>query len=33
VVLDSFEVLARLEIAKHGRYKFKEDCLAAYDRE
>ncbi|MCX7824276.1 MAG: hypothetical protein N2689_01800, partial [Verrucomicrobiae bacterium] len=32
VVLDSFEVLARLEIAKHGRYKFKEDCLAAYDR-
>lgn len=33
VVLDSFEVLARIEIAKHGRYKFKEDCLAAYRRE
>lgn len=32
VVLDSFEVLARLEIAKHGRYRFKEDCLAAYVR-
>ena len=32
VVLDSFEVLARIEIAKHGRYKFKEDCLAAYAR-
>ena len=30
VVLDSFEVLARLENTKHGRYKFKEDCLAAY---
>lgn len=33
VVLDSFEVLARIEIAKHGHYKFKEDCLAAYERE
>lgn len=33
VVLDSFEVLARIEIGKHGRYKFKEDCLAAYRRE
>jgi hypothetical protein len=32
VVLDSFEVLARIEIGKHGRYKFKEDCLAAYSR-
>ena len=32
VVLDSFEVLARLETAKHCRYKFKEDCLAAYSR-
>lgn len=30
VVLDSFEVLARIEIGKHGRYKFKEDCLEAY---
>ena len=33
VVLDSFEVLARLETAKHGRYQFKEDCLRAYGRE
>ena len=32
VVLDSFEVLARIETGKHGRYKFKEDCLAAYER-
>ena len=29
VVLDSFEVLARIEIGKHGRNMFKEDCLAA----
>jgi hypothetical protein len=32
VVLDSFEVLARLQIGEHGRYKFKEDCLATYER-
>lgn len=32
VVLDSFEVLARIEIGRHGRYKFKEDCLATYGR-
>ena len=32
VVLDSLEVVARIEIGKHGRYKFKEDCLAAYER-
>ena len=32
VVLDSFEVLARVETAKHGHYKFKADCLAAYGR-
>jgi N-6 DNA Methylase len=32
VVLDSFEVMAREQIRTHGTYKFKEDCLAAYDR-
>jgi hypothetical protein len=32
VVLDSFEVLACVETAKHGHYKFKQDCLAAYGR-
>ena len=33
VVLDSFDVLARKEIKQHnGRYRFKEDCLAAYRR-
>ena len=31
-MLNSFEVLARLETAKHGRFKFKEDCLAAFGR-
>ena len=29
MVLYSFEVLGRLEIVKHGSYKFKEDFLAA----
>lgn len=32
IILDSFEVLARLQIREHGRYKFKEDCLAAYGK-
>jgi hypothetical protein len=32
VVLDSFEVLARVETAKHGHYQFKSACLAAYER-
>lgn len=32
VVLDSFEVLARIEIREHRRFKFKEDCLEAYGR-
>lgn len=32
VVLDSFEVMAREQIRTQGTYKFKEDCLAAYDR-
>jgi len=31
-VLNSFEVMARIQIREHGRYKFKEDCLAAYRR-
>lgn len=32
VVLDSFEVLARIEMREKGRYQFKDDCLAAYGR-
>lgn len=32
VVLDSFEVLARIERHEKGRYQFKDDCLAAYGR-
>lgn len=32
VILDTFDVLARKEMAEYGRYKFKEDCLAAYRR-
>ena len=32
VVLDSFDVLARKEIAAHGWYRFKEDCLREYRR-
>jgi hypothetical protein len=32
IMLESFEVLARLEHKLHGRYKFKDDCLAAYER-
>jgi hypothetical protein len=32
VVLDSFEVLARVQTQKYSRFKFKEDCLAAYVR-
>ena len=31
-ILDSFEVMARMQIREHGRYKFKEDCLEAYGR-
>jgi len=31
-VLDSFGVFAKKQIAEHGRYKFKEDCLDAYGR-
>ena len=32
VVLDSFEVMERTQTQAHGHYKFKEDCLAAFDR-
>ncbi len=32
VILDTFEVLARKELAEHGRYRFKHDCLSAYRR-
>ncbi len=31
-VLDSFEVMARVQTSEHGSYKFKKDCLAAYRR-
>jgi hypothetical protein len=31
-VLDSFEVMARVQTRAHGRYKFKDDCIAAYRR-
>jgi hypothetical protein len=30
VVLDSFEVMAREQMGEHGRYLFKEECLAAF---
>ena len=30
LVLDSFEVLARVQTKEFGSYKFKEDCLEAY---
>jgi hypothetical protein len=33
IVLDSFEVMAREEERKHGYYRFKTDCLAAFERE
>jgi Eco57I restriction-modification methylase len=32
IVLDSFEVMARMQTAGHGYYKLKEDCLAAFER-
>jgi hypothetical protein len=32
VIMDTFDVLARKEVAQHGRYRFKDDCLAAYRR-
>jgi hypothetical protein len=32
IVLDSFEVMIRAQIKQHGYYKFKEDCLEAFDR-
>lgn len=32
IVLDSFEVMTREQIKQHGYYKFKEDCLEAFDR-
>jgi len=31
-VLDSFEVMARMQTKAHGRYRFKEDCLEAYKK-
>jgi hypothetical protein len=31
IILDSFEVMAREQIRVYGHYKFKEDCLDAYD--
>jgi hypothetical protein len=31
-ILDSFEVIARMQISEYGRYKFKDDCLEAYRR-
>ncbi|GIW72670.1 MAG: hypothetical protein KatS3mg102_2212 [Planctomycetota bacterium] len=31
-ILDSFEVMARVQTRRHGRYKFKHDCLEAYRR-
>ena len=33
IVLDSFEAMRREEERKHGYYKFKADCLAAFERE
>ncbi|HWO71026.1 MAG TPA: DNA methyltransferase [Actinomycetota bacterium] len=32
VVLDSFEVMAREQTRRFGSYRFKSDCLRAYDR-
>ena len=32
IVLDSFEVMARMQTAEHGTHKFKEDCLAVFDQ-
>lgn len=32
VILDTFDVLARKETTQHGRFRFKDDCLAAYRR-
>jgi hypothetical protein len=31
IILDSFEVMAREQIRVYGHYKFREDCLHAYD--
>ena len=31
-ILDSFEVMGRVQHRDHGRYKFKEGCLEAYGR-
>jgi hypothetical protein len=32
VVLDSFELMAREQTRLHGHFKYKDDCLEAYDR-
>lgn len=32
IVLDSFEVMEREQKRQHGHYRFKADCLRAYDR-
>jgi hypothetical protein len=32
VIMDTFDVLARKEVAAYGCYRFKEDCLDAYRR-
>jgi hypothetical protein len=32
VVLDSFEVMAREQTRRFGTYRFRSDCLRAYDR-
>lgn len=32
IVLDSFDVMTREQIKQHGYYKFKGDCLEAFDR-
>ncbi len=31
IVLDSFDVMRRMQESEHGYYKFREDCLAAFD--
>ena len=31
-MLDSFEVMTREQVKQHGYYKFKDDCLVAFDR-
>ena len=31
IVLDSFEVMARMQVNEHGYYKLKDDCLVAFD--